>query len=251
MTTPGAIDPGRIRALLDALADPRTRAAAARQLGGVGPAAVDPLVALLEAPEEGRRWAALRALGEVGDPRAIPALEARAAALDFRETALDAIDRIRRRAPRPRGVPAPRRPDSFEPGPDDPAFPAALAGRVAEALHAEIRGQDPRFELSLPLDAGRRRRVWIAFDRPAAGGQPAVSVLAFLGPAAPPAYEAALRLNATLPFCAIAIVERDGVPTFAVVHQCPRTALTVETLVRAAFLAARAAETAETAVPPR
>ncbi|MEA2382255.1 MAG: hypothetical protein QOH72_2226 [Solirubrobacteraceae bacterium] len=86
-----------VDALVEALADPSRRRAAADALGEIRSArAVDPLVALLSDHDAATRAVAARALGRIRDPRALQGLIRAGMDPDagVRDAALDAIDRL-------------------------------------------------------------------------------------------------------------------------------------------------------------
>jgi len=233
---------GSVEELIARLRDFRTRSAAADALVALGPQAVPPLLEALEREsQEGARWAILNCLGEIGDPRAVPALANHLQDPDYQGVAHDALVRIAghdigatsadwiRWIEQERGG-AKRAPSaSSEPAPaaDRELADGDLLEQALEGTGAVCRQEGGgRYAVEAPLPGGGTRAVTVAFGGRDHEGSPIVVVYAVCGPARPEQYEAALRMNLRMPYGALALRDFDDRPHFVTFNTILRKALT-------------------------
>ena len=197
--------------LVARLADYRERAVAMKALLLEGEAAVTPLIGALSHPLENVRWAAARLLGELGDPRALPALRALPAEGAPGEAAREAITALEKQAP---------------------TTVAALVEALAAEPDVETRGEGTKWILRLSLPEARSHKVRLDFGGRDEDGEPLVALYAACGEADPAQYESVLRANTRLRFAALAITDIGGQPHYVVVATHRLRGLGAETLER-------------------
>jgi len=213
-----------IGSLIPMLRDFRARSEACRRLILVGQKAVGPLIDALSAEsQEGARWAIIKCLGDLRAREAAGSLIPLLESSDYSTAAHEALVGIAGQdlGPAPESwkrwleateAAAPKAGPGTEKlaGIIGPERLMELALIDAEATYRKT-GEDA-YRVELSLEEGKRQDVSVAFGLKDHEGSPIVIVYSDCGPARPEHYETALRLNLKMPYGALAIRDRGGVP---------------------------------------
>jgi hypothetical protein len=186
--------------LIRLLADFSTRSSARKRLRALGSAAVDALVEALESPSEGVAWSAAVTLGEIGDERAVKALEKALGRECICGVVRESLERITGRAREPVGL------DAQTPAPGDVLGDEDLVRALASRDVACAR-RGSHYVLTVSLPGGRAQRVTMMLSLKDGSGAPLVAFYTECGPAVPERFEWALKANLRIPFGAFAIRE--------------------------------------------
>lgn len=208
-----------------------------------GPAAVPALLQALGHPSEGVRWAAAKLLGELGQAGDIGKLQPYRADRQIGYFIEQAIHSIEHRA-QARVTSA---------AADDPASKivgrtaddAELMNEVVQASDWTLSGGKETWSVRVPLKEGRGQTVRCIFQPPSDKATTLVLIYTECGPATPALYEWALKLNARLPFGAVAIREMGGEKLFIMVNSFLRETVTARDIQKSISRLAREADALE------
>jgi serine/threonine-protein kinase len=109
----------------------------------------------------------------------------------------------------------------------------------------EIRGDDDRFVMRVPLSGGRFQTVRVESLSDDEVGEHVVRVFSVCGPSTDEYYERALHLNSIVSHGAIAIEDVDGEPHFVMVNAYPRATCDAEEIRRSVWEIARHSDEVE------
>jgi len=238
-----------IETLIQDLQSYQTRPAAMNHLRHYGEAAVPSLTAALGHHIEGVRWAATHLLGEVGGPDAIQALQK---GVDDARTGFQAeesVAAIRTRfglEPPAEGTPAEEATTQLESALSDDELMKKVVEGTSWAMTAEPEG----YTVTVDLPGGRSQRVQCIFQPLQGKGTPLVLIYTGCGPAKQELYEAALKLNARLPFGAVALREVGGDPLFVMVNSFIRESISVKDIKKSVSRLAKEADALEKQLAP-
>lgn len=221
----------QVETLVEQLRDFRSRSAAIRALVAAGDAAVAPLVkALKTESHEGARWAVLRCLGELRARCAVVDVVALLDDPSYRTAAHQALVRIVGEDLGPAPEPWIRRAEATGAAGEAPEAEMHMIGlddaRLVElavrdsgaSVHAEREGH-------VVVEMASGQKVMVDLTRRDHEGSSVVIVYADCGPAGPERYERALRQNLRMPYGALAVRDREGVPCFVMFNTLLRDAL--------------------------
>jgi hypothetical protein len=221
----------------------RTRAATIDAVAEQGAALVGELLPLLQDRHEGVRWSTIRILSEVGDERAVGPL---VALLEQGKNATDAANALESITGQELGAePEPwRRWVMQDPGRRNAAAAGLLSDHdlvaaAARDLPVSVQGEGTAYTVTVSLDEGRTQQVWIDMSRKDPKGDAIVQLCTPCGEVDTSQYEAALKLNMSIPFGAIAIAELDGALCFAVVDTYLRVSVHPEDIAQSIMSLAR------------
>ncbi|MHC5034161.1 MAG: HEAT repeat domain-containing protein [Planctomycetota bacterium] len=249
----------RVRQLIGALRDFRTRSAAADQLISAGRTAVQPLLdALEQESHEGARWAMLNCLGELRAAKAVPTIAAYLEQADYQTVAHEALVKIvgKDLGPLPAewlrwaerqaletGKVLESVMDTEGPAPlsNDRLVELALEGGVGTYRQVDQN----RYGVDLPLAGGRMREVAVVFGGHDHEGGEIVIVYSECGAARPEHYETVLRRNLRMPYGAIALRDIGGKPCFVMFNTILRHALSPVELRKSIFAIGERADRVE------
>jgi hypothetical protein len=238
-----------VNALIGQLKNFRTRSKAIKALVAVGEAAVEPLIAALEAAEsqEGARWAVMQCLGQLRARSSVRLLAPYLEDTAYRIVAHRALVNIAGEdlGPTPEpwckwagaGVTASTPADGLEPemhvtGLDDDRL-VELALKDSGASCREERGG--YVVVDVPLPQGRNQETWVNLKLKDHEGSSIVIVYADCGPASPEHYEFALKRNLKMPYGALAIRDSGSGPRFVMFNTLLRDALSPLELKKSIF----------------
>jgi hypothetical protein len=240
---------GRVQELIGQLRNFRTRSSAADELVAVGREAVLPLVEALRDEEiEGAVWTMLNCLGELGDPRAVPALAPYLERSDFQAVAHEALVKItgKNLGPLPgdwlrwverwsleTGETLSRYEGAEEPADVTNARLMELALEKGVAQYSEE--EQDRYVVQLPLAGGGVQEVTVVFGGTDHEGGEIVIVYSDCGKAREEHYEGVLRRNLRMPYGAIALRDIRGEPYFVMFNTILRHALSPIELRKSIF----------------
>ena len=204
------------------LRDFRTRAATIAELSETGEAKIDEITPLLQDRHEGVRWSAIRILSEIADLRAVgPLLSLLEQEKNVSDVAL-ALESItgqtfgddllawKQWAMQTSDCPTESIPNLLS--------DAELIAAATEDLPVTVSGSGLEFSVSVKLDEGRSQQIWVDFSHQDSNGHALVKLSTPCGNADPSHYEAALKLNMSISFGAIAIAALDETLCFAVTN---------------------------------
>lgn len=212
------MDTERIRQGLRSI---KTRAATIDAVAGEGDAVLEAVLPLLQDRHEGVRWSAVRILSEIGDSRAVGAL---VTLLEQGRNAVDAAHALQAITGQEIGDSADEWKQWIAQSSDvrnatgsgvlsDDELMAAAVKELPVTVHGE--GQEYGAIVSLP--DGRSQQVWIDFSRTDPAGRAIVQLCTPCGDADPDRYAAALKLNMSIPFGAIALASLNDKLCFSMV----------------------------------
>ena len=204
-----------------------TRAATIDAIVDAGEAATGDVLPLLQDRNESVRWSAIKILSEIGDTQAVAPL---IALVEQSKNATDAVNALRAITGQGLGNdPAEWRNWLMQ----DPLLRSStgtgllsdeeLVVAATRDLPATVTSEGQEYWVAVSLPNGRSQQVWIDFSRKDPSGRPLVQLCAACGKADPERYEAALKLNMSIPFGAIAIAATDETPCFAIVDSYLRS----------------------------
>lgn len=238
-----------IETLIQDLQSYQTRPAAMNQLRSLGDAAGSGLIAALGHHIEGVRWAATHLLGEIGAPDAIQALEKYVDDTRTGFQAAESIEAIRVRC-------------GIEAAPDATAAEQTAAQaestlqddelmkRVVDGTSWAMSAGPEGYTVTVDLPGGRSQRVQCIFQPLQAKGTPLVLIYTGCGPSKPELYEAALKLNAKLPFGAVGLREVGGDLLFVMVNSFIRETVSVKDIKKSVSRLAKEADALEKQLAP-
>ena len=226
------------KSVLRQLGRPHSRSEAMDDLREMGSDAVPLLIQGLEHYNEGVRWAAAKLLTQLGTPQALEALEAHREDPDIGFQAVQAIEAIRKKASGTVGA---------ENGPTAALSLSdeALLNQVVEGTSWELSRTREGWMIKVELPGTRQHTVYCIVQPPSDKGTPLVLIYTECGPARPEIYEWALKMNAKMPFGAIALRELNGELLFVMVNSFLRDTVTPKDIQKSVSRLAKEADTLE------
>ncbi len=243
-----------VGALISMLRDFRARSEACKRLVLVGQEVVGPLMDALSAEsQEGARWAIIKCLGDLRATEAAGALIPLLESSDYGTAAHKALVGIAGQdlGPAPEswkrwletsGTQTPKAGLGTEKQAEmiSPERLMELSLIDAEATYRKT-GEDA-YRVELSLEEGKRQDVSVAFNLTDHEGSPIVIVYSDCGPAQPEHYETALRRNLKMPYGALAIRDRGGVPYLVMFNTLLHEALSPRELCKSITIVGERAE---------
>jgi len=237
---------GQVNELIKGLRKFQTRSACMEQLIELGEEAVEALVETLGGNNDAIVWSAIRALGEIGSPKAVPAL---IELLENRSYSINACDALK-------AITGERHSNMKEEwlhllgsAPSDtPNKP--LLGLVKEAISGTSSTANETsngVSVSYNVGAGRSQKL-IVMETKDREDIEIVAVYSECGPAEADKYEWALRKNLSFPHGAFAIRKVDDKKIFVAVNAMFRSGLTATALNSAMRTLAKRADKFELAL---
>ena len=221
--------------------DAYVRQKAATALGNLGdPRCIPALEKAIADPDSEVRRSTAIALGEVGDETAIGLLEAAAKDENWtvREPAQEALDKVRARLKeRPAAV--------AEPAAARPRDPEAAIEEALQRLHLKPERISGGFKVTIPFRSGRKQSVSIGFGGHDSGGDALISFFTICGPATSKNYEWALRTNPKIACGSIGVMDVRGEPHFVIVNTVLAETLDPEEVVKTLTVLARKGDAIE------
>lgn len=213
-----------------------TRSATIDAIAERGEGMTDALIPLLQDRHEGVRWSAIRLLSEIGNPRAVAPL---ITLLEQNKNATDATNALRAITGYDLGEdPAEWRrtvmqnPDIRNAGGNGILSDHELLAAATRDLTATVSGQGAEYRVDVALPDRRSQQVWVDFSQTDSDGNAIVQLLTPCGDADETQYEAALKLNMSIPYGAIALALLGDTLTFAMVDAYLRDTVHPEDMAR-------------------
>lgn len=210
---------------------------------------VDEVVPLLQDRNEGVRWSAIKILSEIGDDRAIGSL---IALLEQSKNVTDAANALRAITGQDFGdAPNEWRHWAMQDSKvqnvadADILLDEDLIAAATRDLPMTVSGKGPEYSVDVSLPDGRSQQVWIDFSRKDPNGRPIVQLCTPCGEADQQQYEAALKLNMSIPYGAIAIASLDNILCFAIVDSHLREIVRPEDIAESIMSLARYGDSVE------
>ncbi len=227
----------------------KTRSATIDAVAHEGQSMVEAVLPLLQDRNEGVRWSTIRILSEIGDERTIGPL---ITLLEQRKNVTEAVNTLRAVTNQEFG-------DDFgswqEWATQEPELRNAAAlgflsdSELMEAatkdISAVVSGKEQEYVVNVSLEEGRAQQVWIDFSRKDLSGESIVQLSTPCGDADEHQYEAALKLNMSIPYGAIAIAELDDSVCFVVVDTYLRRTAHPEDIAKSIISLARHGDSVE------
>lgn len=202
----------------------RARPAAKAALLKAGEAAVPALVGVLQHPNEGVRWVAARALGEIGSPEAEGPLREAGKQSGMEIVCADSLDLISKKT----GVAQKGGGRALEGQAHDPL--TVIRGALG-AAHFAVSDAKEGLEVKVSLPSGRTQRVAVGLHMVDSEDREYIQFRTECGPSRSDGFEWALRQNAKQPIATIGIVETNP-PTFVMTRNVYRDSLHADEVLR-------------------
>jgi len=230
----------------------KTRSATIDDVVDGGDARIDDVLPLLQDRNEGIRWCAIAILLEIGDARAIGPL---IVLLEQGKNVTDAANALRvitgqdlGDAPEEWRSWAMQNPEIRNAAGGDILSDEALIAAATKDLPVTVSGKGQECSVAVSLPEGRSQRVWIHLDRKDPNGRPIVQLSTPCGNADAQQYEAALKLNMSIPYGAIALALLDDTLCFAMVDSYLRGTVHPEDIAESIMSLARHGDSVESSL---
>lgn len=187
-----------------------------------GRGAIPAVAPLLQDRNEGVRWAAIRVLADIGDETVLLPL---ITLLEQSKNAPDVIRTLQAITGQDFGdKPLAWREWVLQQNKEGAGLPAgllsdkALLAAAIRDLPATLSGDDRDYTVTVTLPDRRAQNIRVDFSGADADGHPVIQLTTPCGAAVPEQYEAALKLNLSIPYGAIGLALLDDVLCFALIH---------------------------------
>ncbi len=249
----------KIGKLIDGLEDFRLRSDCIKKLVLCGEDAVAPLTeALTGAPSEGAKWAMVKALGEIHDTDAVPALAPLLKDQNISSAVREALVNITGRdlgpdpgpwmsfsgnysveTPEPFGDSSQSIPEMRKTGLGDERLMELIFDEHSACSYKKI--SDGKFIADITGEEGDSQKIRIHFSEKDHEGEPIVIVFSKCGPAREKDYEYALRRNLKMPYGALAIAGKGEDAQFVMFNTLLRQDMSAVELRKSLFTVAERA----------
>lgn len=227
----------------------KTRSVTIDAVADKGADIIDSIIPLLQDRHEGVRWSVINIISEIGGTSAIGPL---ITLLEQGKNTFDAANALRKITGQ-----------AFDDSADDwrkwamtnevvrnSAGSPVLSDKdlILEAtrdLPATATGKDQSYNVKVSLPDGRSQQVWIDFSLKDPNGLPIVQVCTPCGNCDKEKYESALKLNMSITYGAIALVELDDTLCFAMVDSYIRETIHPQDLAQSIMSLAKHGDSIE------